>query len=121
MMLAVLLSLALIPQTVEKSNTVSAVATIQAIDATKRVLTIKDESGVEDTVYVGPEVKRFNELKVGDKISVRPRVGGVATAEAWRVRKGIDRRGRGRGRNGQIALRHARKTGHYNGLRGVGG
>ena len=70
-MLAVLLSLALIPQTVEKSNTVSAVATIQAIDATKRVLTIKDESGVEDMVYVGPEVKRFDELKVGDKIRVR--------------------------------------------------
>ncbi len=70
-MLAVLLSLALVPQAVTKSNTISAVATIQAIDATKRVITIKDEGGVEDTIHVGPEVKRFNELKVGDKIRVR--------------------------------------------------
>jgi len=70
MILAALLSLALVPQTVAKANTVSAVATIQAIDATSRLITIKDESGVEDTVYAGPEVKRFNELKVGDKIKV---------------------------------------------------
>lgn len=70
MILAALLSLALIPQTVAKSNTVSAVATIQAIDATSRLVTIKDESGVEDTIYAGPEMKRFNELKVGDKIKV---------------------------------------------------
>jgi len=70
MILAALLSLALVPQTVAKANTVSAVATIQAIDTTSRLITIKDESGVEDTVYAGPEVKRFNELKVGDKIKV---------------------------------------------------
>ena len=70
MMLAVLLSLALVPQTVAKTNTVSAVATIQAVDTAKRIVTIKDEAGIEDTIYAGPEVKRFNELKVGDKIKV---------------------------------------------------
>jgi len=69
-MFAVLLSLALVPQTVAKANTVSAVATIQAIDAANRLVTIKDEGGVEDTIYAPPEVKRFDELKVGDKIKV---------------------------------------------------
>ena len=70
-MLAVLLTLSLVPQTVEKANSISAVATIQAVDTAKRLLTIKDEAGIEDTVYAGPEVKRFNELKVGDKIKVQ--------------------------------------------------
>ena len=67
-MLAVLLSLSLVPQTVEKANTISAVATIQAIDAANRLVTIKDEAGVVDTIYAPPEMKRFAELKVGDKI-----------------------------------------------------
>ncbi len=72
-MLAVLLTLTLSApvQTVTKTDTVTATATIQAIDATNRLVTIKAEDGVEDTIYAGPEVQRFNELKVGDKIKVR--------------------------------------------------
>jgi len=69
-MLAVLLTLSLVPQTVAIANTISAVATIQSIDAANRLVTIKDEAGVEDTIYAPPEMKRFNELKVGDKIRV---------------------------------------------------
>ena len=55
---------------ITKAQSVSATATIQAIDATARTLTLKDESGVEDTYSVGPEVTRFNELKVGDKVKM---------------------------------------------------
>jgi hypothetical protein len=55
---------------VKKSNSVSATATIQAIDKANRLVTIRDESGAEDTVYVGPDVKRFDEVKVGDKIKL---------------------------------------------------
>lgn len=73
MIIAAFLSLMLVPQTVAKTDTISAVATIQAIDAAKRLVTIKDEDGVEDTIYVDPELKRFNELKVGDKIKVEYR------------------------------------------------
>jgi Cu/Ag efflux protein CusF len=56
--------------TVSKSNSVTATATIQAIDITSRMLTLRLENGQEDTFSVGPEVRRFNELKVGDTIKV---------------------------------------------------
>ena len=52
-------------------ETVAATATIQAIDSTSRVITIREEDGTEDSIYVPMAVKRFNELKVGDKIKAR--------------------------------------------------
>ena len=55
---------------ITRSKSISATATIQAIDTTKRTITLRDESGTEDMYAVGPEVKRFNELKVGDKIKM---------------------------------------------------
>ena len=55
---------------ITKTKSVSATATIQAIDATKKTITLKDETGVEDTYSVGPEVKRFDELKVGDTVKM---------------------------------------------------
>ena len=45
--------------------------TIVAIDQTNRMVTLKDKDGYTDSIYAGPEVKRFNELKVGDKVTVR--------------------------------------------------
>ena len=53
-----------------KEQSVTGTATIQAIDSTLRTVTLRDEQGVEDTFSVGPEVKRFNELKVGDTIKM---------------------------------------------------
>ncbi len=55
---------------ITKTKSVSATATIQAIDATGKTITLKDETGAEDTYSVGPEVKRFNELKVGDIVKM---------------------------------------------------
>ena len=55
---------------VTKSTSVTATATIQAIDTTKRIVTLRDEKGQEDAYSVGPEVKRFDELKVGDKVKM---------------------------------------------------
>ena len=55
---------------VTKTKSVSATATIQAIDATAKTITLKDETGTEDTYSVGPEVKRFNVLKVGDTVKM---------------------------------------------------
>jgi Cu/Ag efflux protein CusF len=57
-------------QTIKKGSSISATATIQAIDATKRTITLRDDKGQEDTYAVGPEVKRFDELKVGDKVNM---------------------------------------------------
>jgi Cu/Ag efflux protein CusF len=55
---------------ITKTQSVSATATIQAIDSTARTVTLRDEQGQEDTYSVGPEVKRFDELKVGDKVKM---------------------------------------------------
>jgi hypothetical protein len=48
---------------------ITVTATIQAIDSTTRRVTFRNADGTEDTVVAGPEVQRFNELKVGDKVS----------------------------------------------------
>ena len=55
-------------KTVTKQNQVTATATIKAIDQTKRSITLRNENGDEDTFTVGPDVTRFNQLKVGDTI-----------------------------------------------------
>ena len=52
-------------------ETVSATATIQAIDQTGRTITLRNEDGTEEAFYVPPEIKRFSELKVGDKVKAR--------------------------------------------------
>jgi hypothetical protein len=63
-------SVALAAQTVTKSESVSATMTIQAIDKANRLVTLRDEKGAEDTMQVGPAMKRFDELKVGDKVKI---------------------------------------------------
>jgi Cu/Ag efflux protein CusF len=47
--------------------------TIVAIDQTDRIITLKDKDGYTDSLYAEPEVQRFNELKVGDKVTFRYR------------------------------------------------
>ena len=58
------------PAPISKSKTTRGSATIQAIDATTRAITLKTAAGEEDTFTAGPEVTRFNELKVGDKVDI---------------------------------------------------
>ena len=55
---------------VTKANVVKVTATIQAIDATTRTVTLRDDKGNEDSFSVGPAVQRFNELKVGQKVNI---------------------------------------------------
>ena len=70
---SLLTATALAPQkTVTKmGETVSATATIQAIDQTGRTITLRGEDGTEESFYVPPEIKRFSELKVGDRVKAR--------------------------------------------------
>jgi Cu/Ag efflux protein CusF len=56
---------------VTKAEVITATATIQAIDATNRLVTLRTEDGNEESVYVPEDVKRFDELKVGDKVKAR--------------------------------------------------
>lgn len=55
------------PQPVTEKVTVT--ATIEAIDKSARLVTLKGEKGRVVTVQVGEQMKRFDELKVGDKVS----------------------------------------------------
>ena len=45
-------------------------ARIEAIDRANRLVMLKDDSGTTETLYAGPEVKRFDELKVGQKVNL---------------------------------------------------
>lgn len=56
---------------VTESAVVEATATIEAIDHANRVITLKDKDGNTETVLAGPQVKRFDELKVGQTVTFR--------------------------------------------------
>jgi Cu/Ag efflux protein CusF len=55
---------------VTKGNTIKATATIVQIDSTTRHITFKSDDGTEDSMVAGPEIQRFSELKVGDKVNL---------------------------------------------------
>jgi hypothetical protein len=46
-----------------------AIATVTAVDATARTVTLKGKTDTE-TIKVGPEVKNFDQIKVGDRVKV---------------------------------------------------
>jgi len=49
---------------------IRATSTIDAIDAKNRVVTLKGEGGNLFTVTAGKEVRNFDKLKVGDKVTI---------------------------------------------------
>ena len=59
------------PGRVGIAQAVDVTATISAIDATSRGITLKGPDGKEVTMVAGPEVKNFNQLKVGDKVDIQ--------------------------------------------------
>jgi len=72
--LAVLIALpivALAQKPVTQTEAVELTTKIEAIDHDARLVTLKDKSGDLQTIYCGPEVKRFDELKVGDTVTFR--------------------------------------------------
>lgn len=72
--LAVLVALPLVARAqkpVTQTEAVELTTKIEAIDKTARLITLKDQDGETETIYCGPEVKRFDELKVGDTITFR--------------------------------------------------
>jgi Cu/Ag efflux protein CusF len=44
---------------------------VESIDAANRLVTLKKPDGTYVTTYAGPEVTRFSEVKVGDKVNAR--------------------------------------------------
>lgn len=72
--LAVLLALplaALAQKPVTETDSVEVTAKIVAIDKTDRTVTLTDKDGDSETIYCGSEVKRFDELKVGDTVTFK--------------------------------------------------
>ena len=72
--LAVLVALPLVARAqkpVTQTDSVEVTAKIEAIDKTARLVTLKDKDGEMETIKCGPEVKRFDELKVGDTVTFR--------------------------------------------------
>lgn len=56
---------------VKASATETLTATVQAVDSTKRMLTVKGPEGNVVSFHVSDAVKRLAEIKVGDKINVK--------------------------------------------------
>ena len=66
-----LTSPALAQKPVSMADSVEATFTIDAIDHSSRIVTLKAADGTFEDVFCGPEVQRFDALKVGDKVSFR--------------------------------------------------
>ena len=58
-------------QPATRTEEVSASFTIEAIDHSSRVVTLRNKAGLLEEVYCGPEVQRFDALKVGDVVTFR--------------------------------------------------
>jgi Cu/Ag efflux protein CusF len=56
---------------VSQAAVVSETFTIEAIDHAARIVTLKDKDGLLEDVLCGPEVQRFDALKVGDRVTFR--------------------------------------------------
>ena len=56
---------------IEKKGTVTLTTTIEAIDHGARTVTLKDKQGNLQTLFAEPEIQRFDELKVGDKVTFK--------------------------------------------------
>ena len=46
-------------------------ATVESIEASSRTITLKKPDGTFVTTVAGPDIKRFAEVKVGDKVTAR--------------------------------------------------
>ena len=56
-------------QTVARGAIIEITTEIVAIDHDARLITLEDEDGDIEEIYAGPEVMRFDELKVGDEVN----------------------------------------------------
>ena len=76
-------SMTVTPGKAVATSTTTASAVIVAIDATNRIVTLKTASGKTVEVVAGPEVKNFDQLKVGQKVKA-----GYSEALSLELKKG---------------------------------
>lgn len=63
-------SMTSVPGKVTVAQLSNATATITALDATTRTITLKSSRGEEARIVAGPEVRNFDRLRVGDGVNV---------------------------------------------------
>ena len=56
---------------VSQGATVTKTFTVDAIDYTSRLVTLRGEDGMTQTIVAGPSVERLDAVKVGDKVTFR--------------------------------------------------
>jgi hypothetical protein len=56
-------------------QTLDATAKVTAVDKANRTVTLKNEQGESQTIPVGPEVERFDEVEVGDTVRATYSIG----------------------------------------------
>lgn len=61
------------PEPLNLAETQKAVATVESIDAAKRMVTLKGPDGKVMTVQAGPEVRNFAQIRTGDRVVVEYR------------------------------------------------
>jgi hypothetical protein len=66
------------PLTVTETASVSTTARVTRVDYATRQVTLQDESGTFTTIVAGPEVRRLNEVQVGDDVTAEYTVSLVA-------------------------------------------
>ena len=59
-----------VPGLAEGMRSVKLTAVVTAVDAKARTVTLKAKDGTVETLAVGPQVKRFDEIAVGDTLAV---------------------------------------------------
>jgi Cu/Ag efflux protein CusF len=59
------------PKPVTQTHTETTKATIEAIDHDHRLVTLKGKDDEYETLYVGPQIKRFDELQVGQTVTFK--------------------------------------------------
>jgi Cu/Ag efflux protein CusF len=67
---------------VSQATSVTKAFTIDAIDHSGRIVTLKAADGTTTDIFCGPEVQRFAELKVGDKVTFTYRESIVSAIKA---------------------------------------
>jgi hypothetical protein len=70
------------PPTKVVEQVVTETATVTAIDLAKREVTLKDSLGKLETVVVSDDVKRLDEVKVGDNVTAKYYIGIAAELRA---------------------------------------
>lgn len=54
-----------------EGEVITMTVTVESTEQSTRTLTVKDDKGIYETLQAPPEMKRFSELKPGDKITAR--------------------------------------------------